>query len=215
MKPMTKNPKHLVVSIAIAAVALAAGGASSAAQLVKNGGFERGSFKNWMDQSTLPDYVTTSNGAIVPIQGSYFAVVGGTGTGSYPNGSLAQVIHDGGGAVDGHFFLNFDDATKSDIFTVRWDGSNVETIKCTASGRDKCGVNKWVRFNLDLTGHGTDPLSFNFKTAGGSNIFALDDISLTGIPAVPEPATWGLMLLGLAGVGGALRSRRKGAVAAA
>ena len=32
---------------------------------------------------------------------------------------------------------------------------------------------------------------------------------------VPEPATWGLMLLGVAGVGGAMRLRRQAALSAA
>jgi hypothetical protein len=36
----------------------------------------------------------------------------------------------------------------------------------------------------------------------------------TGVGGVPEPATWGLMIVGFAGIGGALRSRRRTLVAA-
>jgi hypothetical protein len=45
--------------------------------------------------------------------------------------------------------------------------------------------------------------------APGGNDFALDNISVTG---VPEPTTWAMMLMGLAGLGVVLRAdRRKGA----
>ena len=40
-----------------------------------------------------------------------------------------------------------------------------------------------------------------------TNVFAL--FSLSAEPAVPEPSTWAMMLLGFAGIGTALRRRRK------
>ncbi len=47
-----------------------------------------------------------------------------------------------------------------------------------------------------------------FSTNRGQ--FALDNIQLTSVTAVPEPETWALMLMGLAGVG-ALRRRQRAA----
>jgi hypothetical protein len=45
----------------------------------------------------------------------------------------------------------------------------------------------------------------------GGNDFAVDTISfdVSGGPAVPEPATWALMLLGIGGIGAALRMGRR------
>lgn len=57
----------------------------------------------------------------------------------------------------------------------------------------------------------------NFTYTGGSFSFQVNDVSLTPglgqivsgqIRAVPEPATWGLMLLGFGGIGMAMRRRR-------
>lgn len=50
----------------------------------------------------------------------------------------------------------------------------------------------------------------NQNTAFGGNDFALDDIVLDTIRPgiVPEPATWGLMITGFAGIGCLLRRRR-------
>ena len=62
--------------------------------------------------------------------------------------------------------------------------------------------------------------SLQFTPSGGTNVglpgageyFALDNLSLT---TVPEPATWAMMLVGFGGLGAAMRSRRKQALAAA
>ena len=41
------------------------------------------------------------------------------------------------------------------------------------------------------------------------NSFAFDLVSVSVLGAVPEPATWAMMLLGLGGLGAAMRSRRR------
>ena len=41
------------------------------------------------------------------------------------------------------------------------------------------------------------------------SFFQLKQNSYNGVPAVPEPATWGMMLLGFAGIGMSLRRSRK------
>lgn len=45
---------------------------------------------------------------------------------------------------------------------------------------------------------------------GGIGFVKQESITLAGASAVPEPGTWGLMLLGFAGVGAALRRSRRG-----
>jgi hypothetical protein len=57
----------------------------------------------------------------------------------------------------------------------------------------------------------------NQNGAYGGNDFALDDISFgVGHPGdgVPEPATWAMMLVGFAGMGATLRTRRRAAALA-
>ena len=59
-------------------------------------------------------------------------------------------------------------------------------------------------FHTIFTGTGHDTLLFTNGTVG-DNYAGLDDVSVT---AVPEPASWGLMILGFGGLGAALRRRR-------
>ena len=72
---------------------------------------------------------------------------------------------------------------------------------------------------LLLTGTGTSTSGFSnvssvtFSNPGVYNYIQLDNVNVTaGAGAVPEPATWAMMLVGFGGVGYAMRSRRKVAV---
>jgi hypothetical protein len=56
--------------------------------------------------------------------------------------------------------------------------------------------------------------AYNGSLSGISNIrfqygTAITDTSIPGTPAVPEPATWAMMLMGFAGIGVAMRRRRR------
>ena len=79
----------------------------------------------------------------------------------------------------------------------------------------------WVAFNpqpdppgdvasaaFDFSSHGDPFMGFNISVDGTPLDFTLNG-------GVPEPATWGLMLLGFGGLGAMLRARRRTAVAAA
>lgn len=55
------------------------------------------------------------------------------------------------------------------------------------------------------TGSSTS-IAFSNGTAVGDNYAGLDDVALT---AVPEPATWAMMILGFLGMGATLRQRRR------
>jgi hypothetical protein len=74
----------------------------------------------------------------------------------------------------------------------------------------------WHQATIAFTATGsTEVLSFlSLGTPNGLPPMALlDNVSLTN--TVPEPATWGLMLVGVAAVGASLRLRRRAASAAA
>ncbi len=69
------------------------------------------------------------------------------------------------------------------------------------------GILVTVTGNFDSAPGGHfDIRAIDGDSAAGGNDFALDNISVT---AAPEPATWGLMILGVGMVGGALRFSRK------
>jgi hypothetical protein len=93
---------------------------------------------------------------------------------------------------------------------------------------DKTTVVTLGDFSKTITlasGAALSPQTFTFTTNGGALSFAdlsggnnnigniLDNVSLS--TAVPEPATWAVMLLGFGGVGATMRNRRKLAASAA
>ena len=79
---------------------------------------------------------------------------------------------------------------KNTILNLSPNGSNFYGIQATGGDR--------------ITG-----LSFNNFTPAGSGIQALQQVRLNLAPAVPEPATWMMMLLGMAGVGFSMRRKEK------
>jgi hypothetical protein len=75
------------------------------------------------------------------------------------------------------------------------------------------GVGTWISNTGEFTaGAGTSVVAriVNTNIVAGGNDFALDNISVGN---VPEPATWGLMVIGFGMVGAGMR-RRSSAVAA-
>ena len=76
-------------------------------------------------------------------------------------------------------------------------------------GSDHLG--QWQEFSYSgVTGDtGLQSVSLtNLNLEPNGNDFALDDMSLSGV-AVPEPASWTLMLLGFGGVGALFRANRR------
>jgi hypothetical protein len=63
-------------------------------------------------------------------------------------------------------------------------------------------------FQSALSGVGDWKVFIKFSDPSGTGTY-----SLAALPPIPEPATWTLMLVGVAGVGGALRRRNRLAVA--
>jgi hypothetical protein len=100
--------------------------------------------------------------------------------------------------------------------TEGWNVSLDGTTKSTGTvGIVSHGFSGWMNTSLFFKADSaTETLSF--LAIGGPNAslppFALlDGVTMT---AVPEPATWAVMLLGFGGVGAAIRSRRKQVAAA-
>ncbi len=89
-----------------------------------------------------------------------------------------------------------------------------DTYDTAVVGNASHGVSGWMTETVVFTAHNASQvLSFLSKgtPAGQPPVALLDGVSLV---AVPEPATWGLMIVGFGGIGLAARRRRSAAAAA-
>ncbi|MBS0362990.1 MAG: PEP-CTERM sorting domain-containing protein [Proteobacteria bacterium] len=90
------------------------------------------------------------------------------------------------------------------------NGAKVDGATFQANGGQP-GLNGWENFTYSgVTGaNGLQSISLsNLNLEPSGNDFALDDMSLQGV-AVPEPASWALMIMGLGGLGAMLRANRR------
>jgi hypothetical protein len=208
--------------LVIAACALAIACTSPArsdTNLVVNGGFETGDTTGWTDslaaiydvgscgtdatcqaivQQELDNvkWLTTNPWGATPYAGNYFA------TAQNQNDELYQTLATTAGIT---YQLSFAVTTSlvpgagaNAFVAVFWNGQGVATANDPNS--------PWTLYTMTVTGTGSDTLGFEGQWSG------LDAVSVTA--AVPEPATWAMMLLGFAGLGFAFRqSRRKVAMA--
>ena len=81
------------------------------------------------------------------------------------------------------------------------------------SGLPGCGYTGWVDSTYTLAESGSFKLEFgvvNWNDTGYQSGLAFDGLAVAGVPLVPEPQTWALMLAGLGGVGFVARRRRAG-----
>jgi len=88
-------------------------------------------------------------------------------------------------------------------------GSQIGSI-LTAGSPSGTPARTWLNFGTSFTATQSGPqnLALNFNGGGVTAAdFAVDRVYLTA--AVPEPATWALMLIGFGGMGIAMRRRRR------
>lgn len=110
-----------------------------------------------------------------------------------------------------NFNLNVADVSRNNPITVDirafTDGGPVGGILI---GNDLSLTNGQNKFGLQGTGVDFTSVSFEFSR----NAVDIRQVELGGITAVPEPATWALMIIGFGGAGAMIRRRRSVAVAA-
>jgi len=203
--------------------------AFSAANLVTNGDFETGSFSGWSQ--------TMAGGDTDPVVIKYGSTDGypdgafGEPIGVNPNGggvylayfssdtaspdTLSQTIN---GLVSGtKYNISFDYYVPQNGFDNPYDatlslglGDLSEAPIFTLSTADLAAgdVAQWLHFSTiwEATADGSIDLNFQFTGLGVTAAdFGLDNVSMT---AVPEPATWALLIAGFALVGISMRRRR-------
>ena len=204
--PAAGNNYDFIFSGATAATAPPLGGATGvdgslylwAATASPNGGNFLGSDPDFSPNG--PDSTTGGAG------GAVFQTVGGLTAGK----TYAVTFYQAGAQQHG-----FSGAT-----TEYWQVSlGAQTKDSPVLSNVSEGFTGWSSDTLDFTATGTsEVLSFLAEGTGGSGeppFALLDGVSLTQVTAIPEPATWAMMLVGFGVLGTAIRSRRKQALATA
>ncbi len=197
--PWNMKLTNLILGATFSALALGVGG-SQAANLITNGSFETGDFTGWTQGGNTGATFVAASGfdGITAEDGNYFAALGPVGS----DGTLSQTFTDTPGATyESIFYLASDGGTPND-FGVTGPGSLFITTM------NDIPSSPFVEYFGYFTGSGSDTITFNFRNDPGYQ--GLDNVSVT---AVPEPATWGLMLAGMGVAGAGLRRRRMAATA--
>jgi hypothetical protein len=198
----------------LAAAALALAAPVQAAELITNGGFEAGLAGGW-----------TSSGQVAVNTAADYHPCCGT-FGSEPAFTNNHFVDFGSGNTTGTDLVSqaFHDLAGS-MYTVSFDlgafGAGTNNITAEAGGVSQT-FTVTANDNADTTFHpqtfsflgtGTDFVKFTVVATGPDNTDALlDNVSVSGV-AVPEPATWAMMLVGFGGLGAMLRRRRAHAFA--
>lgn len=193
------------VALAAAAALVGIAAPASAATIVQN------DFNSGAGGFTLSGNTYLANGALYapccgtdPTNTNTFVAFGG---GNQPSGTASTSFLTVIGSV---YTVMFNYATLgggSDPLTVTAGGITQSPFSANATNNPI--VFQTGTFQFTAT---TRTSTLSFTSAGTNNADAIiDNVSVTG--AVPEPATWAMMLLGFSMVGFGLRSRRAGKVA--
>lgn len=174
-------------------------------------------------QAATIDFDSGINGPSYSESGVTFTALGGgsftTGFGNTPNGTFGLIV-DNFNPIQGSFLtavstvsvdLGDYNGDADDLFLRAYDSANnflgqaTLTIPGSFTGL----------MTLDVSFAGISRVEFGGVGANGaSNVYA-DNFSFDmAASAVPEPATWGLLLLGFGVMGGAMRARSRKSVLA-
>ncbi|WP_174274294.1 PEPxxWA-CTERM sorting domain-containing protein [Sphingomonas bacterium] len=198
--------RNLKTVVALSVACLVGVSAADAAPLI-NGNFETGSLSGW----TATGHVATAHipyfGLNDPGYSSYVAIFNSGD--STPNGVLSQTVSTLAGVT---YAFSFD-------YGVTSGGSQ----SIVASVIDALGQTQLASQMFSSTSTGIQLRTFNFTATSSSTTLrfadvgsnnsisqdgAIDNVALTAA-AVPEPASWAMMVAGFGAVGSAMRSRRK------
>lgn len=217
-----------MAACALAAFVASAGGAQAAVVALNNasfeadpladGGYEAGSIRGW---NTIGNA-----GWQNPSAASFSSVPSGANTGwigslknHYSAGSMSQTFADSV-AANTKYSLSVDVGRRFDVPLAPFLVEILAGDDVVASGGfSEADIDAGGFRNLSLSYESTSalsgPLRFRFRVTDETSVYTqvnFDNVALdvTQISsAVPEPATWAMMIVGFGLAGGALRNRRR------
>ena len=185
-------------SFILAGVALAFATPAAAQELVTNGGFETGNFNGFTQTGNL-GFTGVIDNSFYVASGTYGAYFGPEGS----TGGITQTLSTNAGQS---YLISFDlrnlNGASPNFYNVLFDGVSLFSATNSLSF-------DFTNFSTTATALGVSTeLVFNFQN--DRSFFALDNVSVTAVNgAVPEPATWAMMLIGFGAMGVSLRRRRR------
>ncbi len=214
------NLKKILVGAAFAAATTLGATAANAVTII-NGSFETGvnpgSFTTIGNGDSTSIFGWTVGGLGVDYIGSYWQAADGDRSidlSGNDKGSISQMLT---GLTVGQTYQvmfalagNPDGGGATKVATVSDDGSQSSVFFFAQGGNDKTNMG-WTTQTYTFKATGTTANLVFSATANNPYGPALDNVSIS---AVPEPATWAMMIIGFGGVGSMLRSTRRKQVAA-
>ena len=183
------------IAATVAALALTATSAQ-AAELVTNGGFETGNTSGWTQGGNLGfTGVATIGAPITTYDGTYSFFAGPVGS----IGSLSQILS----TVAGQAYT----------FSFAWahGGGTPNSFSVNIGSFSQAYTNFPTNFPWTLVTGGftatsaSTALTFTFQH--NPDYWYIDNVSVQG--AVPEPATWAMLILGFGAIGAGMRRRER------